>query len=309
MTWSRFDDGADGDKLALAMAEVGDAAAAMWFRAILHCSRNLTDGFVDAKFLRGLTCHKSPAKVAEALVNAVVVPGQKGLFERTEGGFLVHDYLKFHPTRAEVLADRERARARMEARRSGDVRANTTRTVGEQKQEQEANEDGTEDDCSGEPRGRARGRPPAPASRPVPSRPVHTPGAGAVSPRAHAHEAPAPPPPELTPEQASALAELQRHPRLAPAANPDFARELHAAAAMAGKLALLPRALAQAADKITAVDTGNAVAVRRACLSFARNALPQAQGSPRGHVPQTGPLTFTQAKPQPPRPPDEKIDL
>lgn len=112
MTWARLDDGFDEHPKVVARS---DRAFRAHVRGIVYCARNLTNGFVPeaaAVQLRG-----RPA--VDELVLA-------GLWEQVDGGYRIHDYLDYHPTRAKVLADREAARVRMNNLRSSrNVRANT----------------------------------------------------------------------------------------------------------------------------------------------------------------------------------------
>ena len=59
---------------------------------ICYCARNLTDGFVPGAAVNG------------AASELVVV----GLWDRVESGYQIHDYLDFNPSKAKVLAERER---------------------------------------------------------------------------------------------------------------------------------------------------------------------------------------------------------
>jgi hypothetical protein len=125
MSWSRFDDRADeAPKMLVAMGDVGDAAWAMWSRAILYCNRHETDGEVPMAVLPRLTTHKSWKTVRDALLRA-------GCFEPTEHGVRVHDFLQWNESRAQLCAKRDAAKTRMKGARSHDVRANNNRTESE----------------------------------------------------------------------------------------------------------------------------------------------------------------------------------
>jgi len=121
MVWARFDDQyPDHPKV----IEAGPLAAWLNVCAICYSSRYLTDGFVPAGQVRKLADLEDAMQLAERLVAA-------GLWERVPGGFLVHDYLEYNPSREKVNAEREAARRRMNSRRSPDVRLNFSRTSGE----------------------------------------------------------------------------------------------------------------------------------------------------------------------------------
>jgi len=75
------------------------------------------DGLYDAAG-KELRCHD----IAESLVSA-------GLWERLGNDYLVHDYLVFQLSKEQILAERAKAKVRMQQHRSsGEVRANTARS-------------------------------------------------------------------------------------------------------------------------------------------------------------------------------------
>lgn len=103
----------------------GDAA---WLHvcALAYCNRNTTDGFIATARLAQLSDRKSPARLAARLVEV-------GLWEVEDGGWRIHDYLDYQPSKAAVEQDRENARNRMRRAReqrtgSGNVRANNERS-------------------------------------------------------------------------------------------------------------------------------------------------------------------------------------
>lgn len=118
MTWVRIDENfPEHPKVAAA----GDDAAWLFVCALAYCNRQLTDGFVPSAAIRRLTSHSRPIVLAVKLIEV-------GLLERDEerGGFVVHDFLQYQPSKASVEEDRRKARERMaKARRSAaDVRPN-----------------------------------------------------------------------------------------------------------------------------------------------------------------------------------------
>lgn len=113
MSWVKIDDRIfDNPKI----AALSDAAKVAYLESIAYCARELTDGFVPDKKAAG---YAGRARIAQELV--------PHLWEPVAAGYLVHDYLKYNPPRAQVLAEREAARARMSGRTSptvqGDVQA------------------------------------------------------------------------------------------------------------------------------------------------------------------------------------------
>lgn len=112
MSWVKLDDRFfDNPKV----AALSDAAQLAYLKAVTYCARELTDGFVPLKKAKE---YGSPRVIKE------LVPG---LWELAEGGFRVHDYLQYNPTRAQVLGEREAAKRRMSGRSSPEIRPNIPR--------------------------------------------------------------------------------------------------------------------------------------------------------------------------------------
>lgn len=106
MSWVRIDDQfPDHPKIVRA----GPAAAWLYVCGLCYCARYLTDGIVPRGQVRRLADIDDPAAAAAALVGA-------GLWEETEAGYAVHDYLAYNPDRARVEAIRT---ARAEAGAKG----------------------------------------------------------------------------------------------------------------------------------------------------------------------------------------------
>jgi hypothetical protein len=109
VTWVRLDDGfAEHPK----MEAAGPLGLALHVAALCYCARHLTDGFVPAGKVPRLLDLPAWRKVAGTLVDA-------GAWDEVDGGYQLHDYLHYQPSRAEVEADRAKARDRMRRRRSG----------------------------------------------------------------------------------------------------------------------------------------------------------------------------------------------
>lgn len=160
MPWGRLDDGLyDHPKLDL-LGRSKLQAVGLWTLAISWSNRRLTDGFIPTD--RVLALNGTEA-IAERLVVA-------GMFERADGGYLIHDFLTFNESREQV-----------EIRRESDRKRKRTPT-------------GFQPDSGGKPTGlqtdsdRLPEHPPARAgSRPVPSRPIEppTPASGGRPSRAN----------------------------------------------------------------------------------------------------------------------------
>ncbi len=114
MTWVRLDDGfPDHPKF----IGIGDAALALWVRALAHCNRYLTDGLVVPKALARLSLAKKPSAVADELVAAK-------LWTVTDDGYLFHDYADYQHTKAQTT---ERRMSKQEAGRAGGQRSGEAR--------------------------------------------------------------------------------------------------------------------------------------------------------------------------------------
>lgn len=98
MAWFKVDDGFHSHPKTL---DAGNEAIGLWARCGSYCSHYLTEGFVkrDVALLYG----------DMALVDVLV---KVGLFEPVEGGWQMHDFLNYNPTREKVLAEREAAAKR-----------------------------------------------------------------------------------------------------------------------------------------------------------------------------------------------------
>lgn len=105
MSWIRLDDGfADHPKVLAA----GPLATVLYVRGLCYASRHTTDGFIPTGAVPALAVGLDPAG-PEDLVRV-------GLWEKTEGGYTIHDFLKYNFSKAEIVAAREKKR---EAGRAG----------------------------------------------------------------------------------------------------------------------------------------------------------------------------------------------
>lgn len=122
MAWIRLDDHYDEHPK---LAKVGPLGHAMFVAGLAYCNRNLTDGFVPWAKARNLLNWEFEAPDGTVFTVAVTsgtagddvtckfVIGlllAAGLWEEAEGGYMIHDYAEFQPTKAEVQADREQKR-------------------------------------------------------------------------------------------------------------------------------------------------------------------------------------------------------
>ena len=128
MPWVRLDDSfADHPKI----AEAGPLAAWLHTKALIYCGRHLTDGRIPKAVVvslvdwtsvlmgNGVTnAHPDNLTLAAALVSV-------GLWHEDGAAFQIHDYLQYQPSRAEVLAEREKTKARVQRFRARNVVTST----------------------------------------------------------------------------------------------------------------------------------------------------------------------------------------
>jgi hypothetical protein len=128
MTWVKFDRAARAHGKCV---KAGNDAAAFWAFAIQWSVANQTDGFLDAELLHTITpvpIAKNEAKrLADVCVASSVRPGGAGLFERADGGYVIHDFGDYQPP-ADIDEKREwLSRARSDAGHRGGVRSGEAR--------------------------------------------------------------------------------------------------------------------------------------------------------------------------------------
>lgn len=111
MSWVKLDDRfPDNPKI----AKLSDSAVVAYVFGICYCARELTDGLIPAKRAQQFAGKRK-----------TLLELTPELWELTPDGFLVHDYLKYNPTRSQVLAEREAARGRKFGKSSGEPQANS----------------------------------------------------------------------------------------------------------------------------------------------------------------------------------------
>jgi hypothetical protein len=124
--WSRLDDGLldhrkvfiagdllgkDGPGMVLGMVSLG----LMW------TNKHLTDGHLPLSVVKKWPHFDQPIKVADALVKA-------GLWEKADGGFVIHDFHDHNFTAKRVQENRERLHAvRAQAGRNGGLKSGFVR--------------------------------------------------------------------------------------------------------------------------------------------------------------------------------------
>jgi len=100
MPWLKVDSGMyDHPKFEkLSLSQVG-----LWVRCASYAANKLTDGHVSGSTVRKLGGRPGDIDALLAV----------GLWETNGDGIVIHDFLKYNPSKAKVEADQEAARARM----------------------------------------------------------------------------------------------------------------------------------------------------------------------------------------------------
>lgn len=128
MVWSKFDDRRAMNRK---LREAGFEARGLDEAAICQVSGDGTDGFISEDSVEMLgVAHRCRhwRKVAQRLVDV-------GRWEPKDGGWLIHDYLDYHPTKAESDEKSERiSAARSEAGRRGGMASGEARRQAKLKQ-------------------------------------------------------------------------------------------------------------------------------------------------------------------------------
>src|SRR5262245_10798864 len=111
--WVRLDDGfADHPKIKRA----GPLATWLHVAGLCYASRYSTDGHLPVEVIPTLASFQDLVVQVQTLVDRLV---EVKLWERAEGGFVIHDFLDYNPSAEKVKAEREAARQRMQAQRGG----------------------------------------------------------------------------------------------------------------------------------------------------------------------------------------------
>ena len=139
MPWVRIDDHFDEHpKHALA----GPLCWALWLAGLAYCNRNLTDGFIPWAVARTLVSwnyldppdEDGPNKGRNRLVTVSVTCGMSGndvtsemvinrliyagLWQECDGGYKIHDYPDYQPSRKEIISQRKHNAERQHRHRS-----------------------------------------------------------------------------------------------------------------------------------------------------------------------------------------------
>lgn len=99
MTWVKIDDNFPDHPRVVGLS---DSAFRTHIAGLCYSARYLTDGSIPSSALRSI----GPRKAATELEKA-------GLWQRSDHGWLIRDYLDYNPSRESVEGKREAARERM----------------------------------------------------------------------------------------------------------------------------------------------------------------------------------------------------
>jgi hypothetical protein len=120
--WTRLDDALmDHRKVFAAGDAIGNGkygkngpviALGFYALALMWSNKQLQDGFLPMAVIKKFSSYvDNPQHIADAFVKA-------GLFEKTEGGYLIHDYTDYNHTASEVRKKRRDDRDRKAESRS-----------------------------------------------------------------------------------------------------------------------------------------------------------------------------------------------
>jgi len=113
MPWAKLDDQFFFNRK---VTQCDGYARSFHVAGIVYCSGQLTDGFVPkaaVTLVFGMTGFDFDKQMLEQVLEQLL---DTGLWERCNGGYQIHDYLEYNPTREEAIATRD---ARAEAGRRG----------------------------------------------------------------------------------------------------------------------------------------------------------------------------------------------
>lgn len=142
MTWFRVDDSFPQHPKVLSIPRKDRTAAiGLWTIAGTWCAAQLTDGALGAHMVEELAGTK---RAADLLVSV-------GLWEKTDDGYQIHDYLDYNPSAEEVRADQAaKHEAKAKAGRLGGIASGVARRKhGRSKDEAGAKQNDSTDETNG----------------------------------------------------------------------------------------------------------------------------------------------------------------
>lgn len=119
MSWVKVDDQMPRHPKLLRLGRNRLVCQGVWLDGMCYASSYLTDGFIPEAAL-----DRAAVAPAAHLVAA-------GLWERVEGGYRIHDYHDYQPTRAQVMESRKKNAERQSRHRNGATNGVTEASVTE----------------------------------------------------------------------------------------------------------------------------------------------------------------------------------
>jgi hypothetical protein len=119
VTWFKLDDQFHSQPKVIA---AGNAAIGLYCRLGTYCADKLTDGFIPTSVAKSMGTRRELSALTTC-----PIPDTRPLLLAVPGGYLLRDYLEFNPSREMVLAERAKAKERMDrlrGRRSPEQTAN-----------------------------------------------------------------------------------------------------------------------------------------------------------------------------------------
>lgn len=117
MSWFKVDDGFLTHPKVFG---IKSGPLALWLRAGLWCAKELTDGVMSARAVKALDA--KPAHIQELV--------ERGLWEPCGDGFRIHNFLKYQPSRDQVLKTRNETLQRVRKHRNAVTNADVTPAPG-----------------------------------------------------------------------------------------------------------------------------------------------------------------------------------
>lgn len=127
MAWVKVDDQMADHPKFTGLDRFAPLALALQLRAFCYASRHLTDGFLPAGVIPSLIDGFESWGIETGGVRGMFAVGSDGdefdwpaimvsagLWEQREGGYVIHDYLDYNPSKEQVLKHRKEAKERMQ---------------------------------------------------------------------------------------------------------------------------------------------------------------------------------------------------
>jgi hypothetical protein len=126
MSWGKLDDKFHSHPKVAGMDNRMLPAVGLHCLALSWCADQLTDGFVPSPQVARLAGSLLPPRLTlDTIVSALV---EAGIWEEAKGGYQLHDYLDYNPSREAVERERAAARERMRGKASPEVRPKQKRS-------------------------------------------------------------------------------------------------------------------------------------------------------------------------------------